>query len=186
MSVKTIHTIIKLTKGLRKSVLCIISTVLLVACTTGPTPERQQAHFAADVAQYATGTPYDGKIRIDGTAQLEPRENTFLLNVAHRDSSLTHVPLIMRDHTPMRKIIESVLINRGLLFAGDVGRASGLLAPKSTAPYGLQTAAIGYYNESLIREEGLGSRILGAMASGRPERITREMLNRGYYEVKAV
>ncbi len=168
------------------SIICIAAACMVTAaCTTGPTPAQQQASLAQAVARNAMGTPYDGKIRIDGTTQLKQQDATFLHSVANRDNSMAHLPLVMREHTPMRKAVEDVLGNRGLLYAGDVGRASGLLAPKSTAPFGLQITAASYQNEALIQDERLGMRIVDSMAYGNPVRITQQMLDKGFYEIRA-
>ena len=163
----------------------MILAAFLAACGSNKIIQEQQARLDGQVAQNASGSVYDGGVRIDGTTQLEPRHNNFLYNVAYQDGSATHLPVVMRKHSHINKIVKTVLIENGLFYTGDLNRASGLLAPKSQAPYGLQIQAVGYFNEVLVNKGSLGSRILDSMVSGRPEHFSDEIMKRGSYEVKA-
>lgn len=161
--------------------MCLVTA----ACSSSGQLAQERTSLTIAIERNAMGTPYDGGVRIEGTTQLKKKRATFLESVANRDGSPAHLPLIMREHESLRKTLEIALTSRGLLYAGDFGRATGLLAPRSNAPYGLQVTAAGYFNESLLRDENLGTRILDSMASGRPERITPEMLQRGFYEIRS-
>lgn len=167
------------------AILALITAGALVSCGSNQIIQQRQAHLTSQVSQNATGSPYDGGVRIDGTTQLEVRNNNFLYNVAFQDSSATHLPLVMRKHSRMKKVVKNALIGNGLFYTGDYNQSTGLLAPKSQAPYGLQVQAVGYFNEVLLQNPNLGTRILHTIASRRPENFSDKILRRGSYRVKA-